>query len=71
MDFISSPYLKQNEFYLVDGYIFPMSSGAFIKKHIMPKFEKIADEGDNIPCPLQFIPYLKEIIKNLYTNKCI
>ncbi len=67
VDFISSPYLKQNEFYLVDGYIFPMSSGAFIKKHIMPKFEKIADEGDNIPCPLQFIPYLKRNNQKTFT----
>ena len=74
VDFISSPILKQNEFYIVDGYIFPKSSGAFIKKHIMPKFEKIADEGENIPCPLEFIPYLSSsattfTLTNVYKEK--
>ena len=58
VDFISNPNLKQNEFYLIDGYVFPMPSSKFITKHILPKFEKIADEGENTPCPLEFLPQL-------------
>jgi superfamily II DNA or RNA helicase len=74
VDFISSPNLKQNEFYIVDGYIFPMSSAKFINKHILPKFEKIADEGQNTPCPLKFIETLGSQQKtftlgNIYKKK--
>ena len=57
-DFISNPYLKQNEFLLIEGYVFPITSAQFITKHILPKFEKIIDDGSNIPAPLEFIPEL-------------
>ena len=74
VDFITNPILKQNEFYLIDGYIFPIKSSKFIKKYILPKFEKITDEGNNIPCPLEFISSLAPnqktfTLTNVYKEK--
>ena len=55
---MSKPHLKQNEIYIVDGYIFPMKMADFIEKHLMPTFEKIEDRGENIKAPLEFLPFL-------------
>ena len=73
VDFISNPYLKQNEFLLIEGYVFPIPSAQFITKHIIPKFEKIIEDGTNIKAPLEFIPELAKSQKtftktNLYKN---
>ena len=74
VDEINNPLLKKNEFYIVDGYIFPMPSSKFITKHILPKYEKITDEGANIPCPMSFIDSLNNSQKtftktNIYNFK--
>jgi len=74
VDFISNPIIKnRKEFYLIEGYVFPIPSSEFITKHILPNFEKIVDEGDNIPCPLEFLPQLQKNQKtftkgNVYKN---
>ena len=64
IDFISNPFLKQNEFLLIEGYVFPIPSAQFITKHILPKFEKIIEDGSNIKAPLEFIP---ELVKSQKT----
>lgn len=68
VDFISNPFLKQNEFLLIEGYVFPIPSSKFITKFILPKFEKIIDDGTNVPAPLGFIEGLKRTQKTFTKN---
>ena len=70
---ISKPYLKENESYIVDGYIYPQNPDRFIPKHLMPVNSDKTEKGRTIKAPLEFIPWLPEAKKrftrtNLYST---